>query len=213
MFFNRLLVHLIQLAQRMVFYTYLTPKFYLSTPMRPVLAVILLCLSATMAVGQYVENYTFERQPTIIKFGVGYGLDYGGLGARFTITPVPKIGVFGAFGYNFHKAAYNVGANYKFLPDKRVTPVVGVMYGYNAVIVVEGTDQYNKTYNGVSISGGIELNMRKSKNYWSFEMTVAFWSKAYRDDWEALKNNPGVVIDEGYIPIPIDISVGYHFNI
>jgi hypothetical protein len=181
--------------------------------MKKPLASILLLMITSLAMGQYIENYKVERQPTIIKFGIGLGLDYGGLGARFTITPTPQIGLFGAAGYNFHQAAFNVGANYKFLPDKRVTPVVGLMYGYNAVIIVEGAEELNKTYKGVSMSGGIELNMKRSKNYWSFELVTSFWSREYRNDWDDLKNNPSIIIEEGSEPIPISISVGYHFNI
>lgn len=189
--------------------------------MRTVLTAILLFLSASMAVGQYVENYEFERQPTIIKFGVGIGLDYGVVGARMTITPVPQVGIFGALGYNINaigydlqKAAYNVGVNYKFLPDKRVTPVAGLMYGYNAIIAIENdrSDPYNKTYNGFSLSGGIELNMKKSKNYWSFELIASFWTREFRNDWDRLKNDPNYTSQEEVL-IPIGISVGYHFNI
>lgn len=179
--------------------------------MRTVLTAILFFLSASMAVGQYVENYTFEREPSIIKLGVGLGIDYGGLGGRMTITPIPHVGIFGAVGYNFHKTAYNVGVTYKILPDKRVTPVASIMYGYNAAIVVEGAKEFDKTYYGPSMGGGIELNMKKSKNYWSFGLTLAFWSKEFRDDLDALRNNPGIEFTSE--PIPVGISVGYHFNI
>jgi hypothetical protein len=89
-----------------------------------------------------------------------------------------------------HKAGFNGGLTYKFLPEKKVTPVAQIMYGYNAVIVVEGAEQYNKTYYGVSFGGGVEVKARKSGNYWSFELLYPFRSSEYEDDWDAIKNDP-----------------------
>lgn len=176
-------------------------------------AILMIGLIATLstASAQYIENYQPEAPVTIVKFGLGIGLDYGGIGTRLTITPTNKFGVFIAVGYNLDKAGLNGGLTYKFLPDKRVTPVAHIMYGYNAVIVVEGADQYNKTYYGLSAGGGIELNMRKSKNYWSFEVLYSFKSSEYEDDWDALQNNSSIeILSE---PLPVTISIGYHFNI
>ncbi len=177
-----------------------------------VVTICLLLLISGSALCQYVENYKVEPQGTIVKFGVGIGLDFGGLiGGRLTFTPVPKLGIFGALGYNLHKASYNTGLTYKFRPDKRVSPYVNAMYGYNAVIIVDGADQYNKTYYGFSLGGGIELNGKRTKNYWSFGMNFSLKPKEYFDDMDMLRNNPS--IDMGVDPLPVTISVGYHFNI
>lgn len=176
-------------------------------------AILLICfaLMTLTASAQYIENYEPEAPVTIVKLGLGIGLDYGGIGTRLTITPTTNFGVFLAVGYNLQKAGLNGGLTYKFLPDKRVSPVAHIMYGYNAVILVEGMERYNKTYYGVSAGGGIELNMRKSKNYWSFELLYAFKSSEYERDWDAIKNNSSIdVLSE---PLPVTISIGYHFNI
>lgn len=166
------------------------------------------CASAT---AQYIENYEPTRPTTIVKLGLGVGLDYGGIGTRLTITPTTHFGVFVAVGYNLLKAGVNGGLTYKFLPEKRVTPVAHIMYGYNAVIVIEGVDAYNKAYYGLSMGGGIELTSKRSGNYWSFELLYPFRSSEYEDDWDALKNDPNIeVLSE---PFPVTISVGYHFNI
>lgn len=165
----------------------------------------------TAASAQYIENYKPEPITTIAKFGLGLGLDYGGIGGRLTITPTTNFGVFIAVGYNLQKAGVNGGLTYKFLPDKKVCPVMHIMYGYNAVILVEGMDQYNKTYYGLTAGGGIELNMRRSNNYWSFELLYSLKSSEYERDYDALKNNPAIDILND--PIPVTISVGYHFNI
>lgn len=169
---------------------------------------VYICITSS---AQYIENYKPEPITTIAKLGIGLGLDYGGIGARLTITPTTNFGVFIAVGYNLQKAGLNGGLTYKFLPDKRVSPVMHVMYGYNAVIIVEGLEQYNKTYYGLTVGGGIELNMRRTSNYWSFELLYSFKSSEYERDWDAIKNNPSIEVSAD--PLPVTISVGYHFNI
>lgn len=177
---------------------------------KPVLLLYLIFMYAS-ADAQYVENYEPSTPATSVKLGLGVGLDYGGVGARLTLTPTEHVGGFIAVGYNLHKAGINGGLTYKFLPDKKVNPVAHLMYGYNAVIVVEGAAQYDKTYYGMSVGGGIELNTRRVGNYWSFELLYPFRSSGYEKDWDALKNNPAIEILSD--PLPITISVGYHFNI
>lgn len=188
-------------------------SFFRPNPLPMKKAIFLLCLvfMSFVVSAQYVENYEPERPTTIVKLGLGLGLDYGGIGTRLTITPTSHFGVFIAVGYNLHKAGFNGGLTYKFLPEKKVTPVAQIMYGYNAVIVVEGAEQYNKTYYGVSFGGGVEVKTRKSGNYWSFELLYPFRSSEYEDDWDALKNDPSIEITSE--PLPITFSVGYHFSI
>ena len=179
--------------------------------MKKLITLLCLALVYTTSSAQYIENYEPEPYKTIVKFGVGLGLDYGGIGARLTITPTTHFGAFIAVGYNLQKPGINGGLTYKFLPEKRVSPVAHIMYGYNAVIIVEGAEKYNKTYYGVSAGGGIELNMKKSGNYWSFEILYPFRSSEYERDWDIIKNDPSIEIESE--PLPITISVGYHFNI
>lgn len=179
--------------------------------MKKTIFLLYLAFMSVSASAQYVENYEPEAPTSIVKLGLGFGLDYGGIGTRLTIIPTTHFGFFAAVGYNLHKAGFNAGLTYKFLPEKKVTPVAQVMYGYNAVIVVEGADQYDKTYYGLSIGGGLEVNTKKSGNYWSFEVLYPFRSSEYEDDWDALKNDPSIEITSE--PLPITFSVGFHFSI
>lgn len=173
-----------------------------------VMCILFLC---TSVMAQYVENYEPVQPTSILKLGIGLGMDYGGFGGRLTVTPTTHLGIFIAVGYNLHKAGINGGLTYKFLLEKKVTPIANIMYGYNAVIVVEGADQYDETYYGLSVGGGIELNTKKSGNYWSFEIIYPFRSSEYKDDWDTIKNDPNIEIVSD--PLPITISVGYHFSI
>ncbi len=179
--------------------------------MKKVLMFLVLVLTCSVTHAQYIENYEPEPNISIVKLGLGFGIDYGWLGARLTIMPVSTFGAFIAVGYNGIKSGVNGGVTYKIDLKKKITPVLGLMYGNNAIIIVQGASDYNKAYYGTTISGGIELNMRKSGNYWSFELLYPFRSSEYEDDWDAIRNNPSFEIESD--PLPITISVGYHFNI
>jgi hypothetical protein len=124
-------------------------------------------------------------------------------------APVKWVALFGAIGYNLNGAGYNGGLVFRVLPDKKVCPYVTGMYGYNAVIVIEGLSERNKTYFGPSLGGGIELRMR-NRNFWNFGLLFPFRSAEFRDDFDDLKNNPSIEITE---PLPVQISVGYHLRI
>ena len=69
---------------------------------------------------------------------------------------------------------------------------------------------YNKIYYGPSVGVGCISKSRKdNKNYWHFELLVPFRSSQFTSDLAALKNNPAIqgVTD----PLPVAISIGYHF--
>lgn len=146
-----------------------------------------------------------------MNVGLGVGLDYGGLGGKFTFLPGEKVGLFAGLGYNLDGAGYNLGALYKFSTDKRVRPYATAMYGYNGVISVEDSDGNTEaeTYYGFSLGAGIELKSRKNeKNFWNFELLIPFRSSEFHDDLDTLKDIGYDVTD----PWPINFSIGYHFG-
>lgn len=143
-------------------------------------------------------------------FGLGVGIDYGGFGGRVTVRPAPAFALFGAGGYNLNGFGYNLGAAARLSPGKKTVPTLGLMYGYNAVIVVDGASQYNRTYYGPSISAGLEFRTKNPSNHWNLEIVLPFRPQAYTDDLNALKNNAAIQLKNE--PWPITISVGYHFG-
>jgi hypothetical protein len=184
--------------------------------MKSWLAALTLCTLSFLAVAQdndeYDENYEFPETKTVnISVGIGLGLDYGGIGGKLAFVPTPNVALFGSIGYNFNGAGYNGGIIFRMKPDGKVCPYLTGMYGYNAVIVVDGLDEANKTYYGPSFGGGIELHRRDKPNYWNFGLLFPVRSKEYRDDMEALKNNPNIEFTNTLLPFTI--SVGYHFAI
>lgn len=186
---------------------------------RTMLLTLLLVVAGAFSVyaqqdDYYVENYKPEPQydyypESKFMFGFGIGFDYGGFGGRLAALPAKAVLLFAGFGYNLNDLGYNLGGSLRLLPDKKVCPLLDFMYGYNAVILVDGADEYNKTYYGPSMGGGIELRSKSNNNFFKFSLLVPFRSQDFHDDMDFLKSNPNIQISE---PLPIAISLGYHYT-
>jgi hypothetical protein len=181
------------------------------------LLTTLFVLSALIVSAQYDPDYkknnkNVEDEPeSPFNVGIGIGMDYGGLGGKISGFPLKNFGLFAGVGYNLVKAGYNVGGIVRILPGKKVCPIITGMYGYNAVIVVQGASQYDKVYYGPTFGGGIELHFGNKQKFMSFGLLVPIRSQEFYDDWDALKANPGIV--DTTDPLPVGISVGYHFKL
>jgi hypothetical protein len=180
-----------------------------------VLVCLIFVLSFISVFGQFDPNYRKNNPQTVdeatppINLGLGMGLNYGGFGGRLELVPQKNIAIFGAVGFNLHKAGFNIGAKVKVAAEKKVSPMFQFMYGYNAVILVVGASEYNKTYYGPSVGGGIELKMGQSQNFMEFGLLIPFRNEEFRNDITELQYI-GIDISE---PLPFAISVGYHFKI
>jgi hypothetical protein len=161
---------------------------------------------------EYDEDYEFpETKQVNLSLGLGLGFDYGGIGGKLALSPSPSVDIFAGVGWNIIGAGLNGGLTYKFMADKRVNPYISAMYGYNAVIYVDGSKERNKAYYGPTIGSGIQLH-RKNGKFWNFGFTIPFRSKEFRDDYDALRNDPNIIIQNGDSgPPPFGISIGYHF--
>lgn len=169
---------------------------------------------ATLAANaQYDPDYK-KNQPEAssspFNIGLGIGLDYGTFGAKASGFPVKNFGVFAAVGYNLVNVGYNFGGIGRILPGKKICPYLTAMYGNNAVIKVIDANQYDKSYNGPTFGGGIELHFRSNQNFMNFGLLVPLRSEEFYDDWDALRANPSIETSE---LLPVGISVGYHFTI
>lgn len=155
---------------------------------------------------------TEKSNNAAFNLGFGFGLDYGGFGLKGILTPAPHLGLFLGLGYNFVGLGYNLGAQYRIAPDKNVNPFLTAMYGYNGVIYVSGAPQYNGTFYGPSIGGGLEFKSKKKpKNFYSFELLVPFRSQQFTDSYNALKNNSSITFKNS--PLPVAFSFGVHFGL
>jgi hypothetical protein len=176
------------------------------------LILILLAISSCVLYAQDNDRlYDTEmgEEPPRGDFGVGLGLDYGGIGARFGYAPVPKVAFLGGLGYNLNGLGVNAGVIWRMFPLMKATSTLGVLYGYNGVIVVEGASQYNKTYYGPSITVGLEYHSRVN-TYFNLELLLPFRPQQFTDDWNALTKNGAVQVKNN--PLPLAFSIGYHLK-
>jgi len=171
-----------------------------------IFSTLVLCVATNSLHAQEQEN---KHQKAYL--GVGSGLDYGGFGAKVEFLPIKYVGLFGGAGYNLLSLGWNLGGTFKILPDSRVSPNLMLMYGYNAVFI--GTDPYSKKYNTTSygLTTGINLDVKLgSKGHkLSAGLFLPFWSKKYKDNNNAVKNDPNMkILKEA---LPIGFSVGFNF--
>ena len=169
---------------------------------------ILLMLSVKIiAQNQEVNKPKFP----VYNCGFGAGLDYGGIGGRFTILPVEELQLFGSVGYNFAGVGFNAGSSFRIITHKRIYPYCGIMYGYNAALLAKiKNDIYNFVSYGPSINLGFECWLRRPR-FINFEIVVPFLSQKFQDDYQALKKIPNIVFETK--PRKFLFSIGYHLVI
>jgi hypothetical protein len=169
-------------------------------------------ISQTVAEPEDDDNQTRDddtKNTESLYFGIGLGLDYGGIGTRITFLPQENIGLFVSAGYIVRGLGYNVGLVARAAPNKKVVPTLSFMYGYNGVIIIEGAPEFDKTYFGTSIAFGVEIKSGRSlKNFLHLQLVVPQRNE-FDNDIQSLKNNPSIEIQA---PPPILISIGYHFG-
>lgn len=148
-----------------------------------------------------------------VDLGAGIGLDYGGLmGLQLGYCPITHLLIFASGGYHLIELGWEVGIKgiYPANTIRHVFRAYGkVMYGNNSVIYVDGLDEYNKTYRGVTPGLGVQIRFGKMKNNgFDFDLNIPIRSQAYKDDYERMKNDPRVEVLSD--PLPVAISFGYH---
>lgn len=153
-----------------------------------------------------IDYYTNES-----NLGVGVGIDYGGIGFRYTFSPEKHLGLFAAAGYNFVGLGYNVGGQYRFNPGNKFCFYFIMMYGYNAAIKVINVSRYDKIYYGPSTGAGFELHLNRRWSFFNFELLYMHRSREFNDTYNRIIGNSSTSSLPGNIPL--GISAGFHFRI
>ncbi len=148
--------------------------------------------------------------------GFGLGMDYGGLiGAQMGYSPIKYLDLFGSIGYALINVGWEFGVRGYFVSKTKkhtFRPYGKAMYGYNAVIVIEGASEYNKIYYGPTVGAGVELRFGREKVHgFNIDINVPIRSDKFNTDFNELNNNPNIT--EMGKPLPIAISMGYHMEI
>ncbi|WP_410881454.1 hypothetical protein [Myroides sp. DW712] len=152
-----------------------------------------------------------EKEFNKVYGGLGFGLDYGGFGAKIEYLPIEEIGVFAGVGYNLEEAGWNVGVSYKLKVSKRVSLNPLVMYGYNAVLQVDGASEYNMVSYGTTFGANVDIYVGNRGDKISAGLYVPIRSKKFMDNYDEVK-------DSSYIEMknelwPIAIGVGYNWKL
>jgi hypothetical protein len=168
------------------------------------------CLMA-LASNANAQNLSSEKG--ITSLGAGVGLPYGGIiGLKLNHNLEDNFSAFGGIGYNFLGVGFNAGLNYTIPSFKSTELYFTGMYGYNALIDIEGVPEYQKVYYGASVGTGLKINsLRYEGRYWDFGILVPLRNAAYRNDLEAIENDPFITIDSK--PLPIQFYFGYNIPI
>ncbi len=153
-----------------------------------------------------------EVYKSIHNLGIGIGLTYGAFGARYVFNPRHNFGLFFGAGYNLVNISYNLGGIVTIPTKSSVAPTLSAMYGTNSVIKVEGMDELNGSYNGISFGLGIKLKSRRDPGeYWDIGLIIPIRSQQFKDDYDDIKNNSSIEIKND--PWPVLINIGYNFKL
>ena len=146
-----------------------------------------------------------------VRMGLGFGLDYGGLGAKMEFLPIKHWGIFGGLGYNFLSVGWNVGTTIKMLPDKRVSPNLMAFYGYNGVIKVEGASFYNAISYGVTLGANFDIAISNAGHKISVGLFAPIRSDEFMNKYNDMKRSSFVSVRGELLPIAISIGFNYKY--
>lgn len=170
--------------------------------------ILLFTIPFLFSLNSKAQNLSSKQGTT--SLGIGLGLPYGGIiGLKINHNIKDNISIFGGAGYNFVGIGGNAGMTYSFPTEKTTEFFLTGMFGYNAVINIENVPEYQNSYYGLSIGPGVKLNSRRHEGrYWDLGLLLPFRSASFKNDFEAIDNNPNITIES--TPFPVQIFVGYN---
>ena len=173
--------------------------------LRTIIAIISISIFGISANAQHLSSTRNFK-----AIGLGLGLPYGALGAKFSYNPISQTTLFLGLGYNLVEVGFNVGVYRSFPSDVQTQFYIIGMYGSNASVKVEGSDELSKSYYGPTFGAGIKINsVRREGNHWDIGILVPIRTSEFNDDIDYLQ-------DLGYDltePWPILFTVGYNFSL
>ncbi len=143
--------------------------------------------------------------------GFGIGLTYGGLGSRLVLNLTDGVGISGGVGYNFVGTGYNFALLLSPNSKTRTKAYFSGMYGTNTVLIIEGADDLNKSYTGVSLGMGMQIKSKSGNgNYLELGIIVPIRSSEYQDDIDDINRSNFINLESE--PWPVLINIGYNIK-
>ena len=160
-----------------------------------------------------------ETNPGLIwddaSFGMGVGMDYGGIGGNLIILPQENIGIFGGVGYAIAGVGYNIGLKCR-LNNVNYSPFIMAMYGYNAAISVSNTPlgmNLDKLFYGPTVGLGLDYRSSvKNRTYWSFAILIPIRDTEVQNYIDYLKKTWGVEFKNDLLPIGFSVGIKFIIN-
>ncbi len=154
-----------------------------------------------------------QREPLKGPYlGVGLGQHYGGVfGFDVAYWAAPWLSGFVAGGWAVADFSYQTGIQFNLPTTKRASPFITAMYGMNAAIHIKDMEKLDQVYTGPTVGAGVILKQRNWYNHWLFSVNLPLRSQQFRDDWDAVKRMPNVVVVQD--PWPITLGVGFHLKL
>ena len=182
--------------------------------MKNILILFILLVSISLN-GQEI---TTSKPSRIDKstFGVGVGLDYGGLGINFTTSLHTNVAVFGGIGYSISDLGFNFGLKARMMSKvkpSRVTPYGMLMYGRNTFVKIDGASGLNKSFKGISFGFGTDFSFKPRKNgYWSVGFAIPIRNSEVDSYIRYLKNYQRVTFKDESAPFTFTLGYKIIFN-
>lgn len=82
-------------------------------------------------------------------------------------------------------------------------------YGYNGVSIVEGASNYNMISYGATVGANVDIKLGSRGHKLSAGLFAPFRSKEFMDNYDTMKNDSRISIDNALLPVAI--SVGFNF--
>ena len=147
----------------------------------------------------YARKRRNQNRYDIASIGLGFGLDYGGIGVNLSVFPVTYVGVFAGLGFNFSdQAGYNIGIKSRIpLTDQNTFYVLG-MYGYNTVNEVDSFSRLYEINYDFTVGFGFDFFGKDQPNAFSIGMLFPFRGDVSPEVLEELGSFKSIAITIGY---------------
>lgn len=153
------------------------------------------------------EGHDRQAEP---DFAIGYGLDYGGIGANIMVHPLKNVGVFTGIGYALAGVGLNGGLKFNFDSKSNTKKFFATaMYGYTTAVFVSNNTSLNALFYSPSFGFGYDRLNDKGKTKYSLQVIVPIRASNATNYINSLKAS-GVAFSNFLSPVLF--SIGRRIN-
>lgn len=168
----------------------------------------------------FLDNIVLKSNSVIsydrTSIGFGLGQDYGGIGGNILTYPHKNFGMFFGLGYNFVGVGYNLGLKSRIAlgnSNEHIAFYGLLMYGYNAVIIVENSKDLSKVFHGFTVGAGIETRPWSfNDDYISIGLNFPFRGSRVQEYVDYLKNSYYVEFERELLPVSFTVAYRITLN-